>query len=680
VSWIWRRAWICALALLAAPGSLAAGDPPAVARPALPGAPADPARGLVFFLPAGPGRVAAVGTAHSLDLDALARTGAIEFRLGRSGRRVASSRAFLALPGRPFDAPGGSLRGDFAIYALDAPPGDAQTLAPARSNLARGARVRVVGVPADGVRDEQVVTGNVVSVAPDRIEVKLDAPRDLSGWGGAPVLIGRTGRVVGLLQAQWPGASRSRLEVAPITGVLEALAQPIAGGAGRPFARFVSASPPAAPAPSGQRSRSPQRAPPEAPTRIQLDVDYPDPGARVRPAVCGLFVAGHVRADAGALPRFDVAFVIDTSGSTQEASGADVDGDGRVAKARRAAIGSLFGERITDAGDSILAAEIAAARQLLRSFDPRRTRVAVVTFAGDPPQATASLLRGRSRPAAVVRQPLTTDTSRVEDALRAILDEAPAGATDMAAGLDLATTELSGGPGALSEPEPDRERIVLFFTDGRPTLPHPGFEADNVRAVLRAAERSRRGEVRIHSFAIGPEALDAPIAALEMAQRTGGFFTPVRHPSDLQNAVEEVSFTRVRAVDLRNATTGDQARALRVTADGGWSGLVPATPGLNRLDIVARSDDGTRVRRQLAVFVEPSQVETPVPPDLAPRRNRLLEDCLRDSKLSRKKLELRHAEAIRRDLEVEIERERSKASQRAAEQRRELQLKVEEAP
>ena len=107
---------------------------------------------------------------------------------------------------------------------------------------------------------------------------------------------------------------------------------------------------------------------------------------------------------------------------------------------------------------------------------------------------------------------------------------------------------------------------------------------------------------------------------------------------------------------------------------------MPATPGLNRLDIVARSDDGTRVHRELAVFVEASQAETPVPPDLAPRRNRLLEDCLRDSKLSRKKLELRHAEAIRRDLEVEIERERSKASQRAAEQHRELQLKVEEAP
>jgi hypothetical protein len=427
-----------------------------------------------------------VGTAHSLDLDSLARSGAIEFRLARSGRRVASSRAFLALPGRPFDEPGGSLRGDFAIYALDAPPRDVRTLEPARRALTRGARVRVVGAPASRMRDEQAVTGRVVAVTRDRIEVRLDAARDLGGWGGAPVLLERTARVVGLLQAQWPGASRSRLEVAPITGALEALARPIADGAGRRFARFATASPPAAPAFSDERSRTPQPAHRDATARIQLDVDYPDPDARVGPTACGLFIAGRALAHAGTLPRFDVAFVIDTSGSTQEASGADVNGDGRVAKARRVAIGSLFGERITDSGDSILAAEIAAARQLLRSFDPRSTRVAVVTFAGSPPQKTASLLRGRSRPAAVVRQPLTTDSTRVEDALRAILDEAPAGATHMAAGLDLATTELSGGPGALSEPEPGRERIVLFFTDGRPTLPHPGFEKSASPASARS--------------------------------------------------------------------------------------------------------------------------------------------------------------------------------------------------
>jgi hypothetical protein len=101
---------------------------------------------------------------------------------------------------------------------------------------------------------------------------------------------------------------------------------------------------------------------------------------------------------------------------------------------------------------------------------------------------------------------------------------------------------------------------------------------------------------------------------------------------------------------------------------------------MNRLDIVARSDDGIRVRRTLDVFVEASQAETSVPPDLAPRRNHLLEDCLRNSKRSRRKMELQRAEAIRRELQVEIERERSEASRRAAEQLRELRLEVENAP
>ncbi len=42
-------------------------------------------------------------------------------------------------------------------------------------------------------------------------------------------------------------------------------------------------------------------------------------------------------------------------------------------------------------------------------------------------------------------------------------------------------------------------------------------------------------------------------------------------------------------------------------------------------------------------------------------------------------MELRHAEAIRRELQVEIRRERKQASRRAVEEHLELQLEVEEA-
>jgi hypothetical protein len=59
------------------------------------------------------------------------------------------------------------------------------------------------------------------------------------------------------------------------------------------------------------------------------------------------------------------------------------------------------------------------------------------------------------------------------------------------------------------------------------------------------------------------------------------------------------------------------------------------------------------------------------------QRNRLLEDCLRDTKQLRLQAEQERAEAVRRELRVEIERERAKARERAAEQRKELQIEVE---
>ena len=141
----------------------------------------------------------------------------------------------------------------------------------------------------------------------------------------------------------------------------------------------------------------------------------------------------------------------------------------------------------------------------------------------------------------------------------------------MAAGVDQATIELAGLRGAVSRPKPPAEKVAFFFPDGQPTMPYgPEAEADNVRAVLRAANRARRAGVRIHSFAVGPDALEGPIAVVEMASRTDGYFTPVRHPGDLVNAVESVNIANLEQVDLKNQTTKQPARYFRATADGSW--------------------------------------------------------------------------------------------------------------
>ena len=203
------------------------------------------------------------------------------------------------------------------------------------------------------------------------------------------------------------------------------------------------------------------------------------------------------------------------------------------------------------------------------------------------------------------------------------------------------------------------------------------MEADNIRAVLRAANRAQRGGVRIHSFAIGPDALAGPIATVEMASRTEGYFTPVRHPADLVDLVEEVSFANLEEVAVSSETTGEPAKPYRLTPDGAWAGLVRMVPGENRVRVRARADDGAEIEKMLALTFVPEAPTPPLPNEFTVQRNRLLEDCLRNTKAVRLRAEQEHAESVRRELRVEIERERAAARDRAAEQRKELQIEVE---
>jgi hypothetical protein len=337
-------------------------------------------------------------------------------------------------------------------------------------------------------------------------------------------------------------------------------------------------------------------------TNVRLEIEFPQDGAVISDSACGAFVTGRAIAHHVDLRRFDVVLVIDTSRSTVDPTGVDINGNGIVGKPRPRRIGSTFDVGSTDPGDSILAAEVAAARQLLRGLDPRNTRVGVVRFAGELQQSGGGIFdRPPGRPAVTV-EPLTNDYSRVEMALNDVLIDEPSGQTHIGAGIEQATIELAGLPGALSTEDPDSEKVVFFFTDGQPTLPYGSTsEADNVRAVLSATSRASRMQIRIHSFAIGAEALEGPIATLEMANRTNGYFTPVRRPGDLTEVVEDASFANLSEVRVHNKTTEADADPFRTAADGSWGGLIELQPGANEIEITARADDGAEALRTIAL-------------------------------------------------------------------------------
>jgi hypothetical protein len=705
-------------------------DLPAVARPHYEVERQPLGGGTAFFLGApGEAGAVAIAAAHSFDLGELARAAEVEFRLGRSGQRVSVSSRLYAEPGRSFTEPGAALRDDYLVFALDLAPRGVRVLeVDRRPDDLVGSRVRLLGVPAMIPQDEDDIFGTVVEAGPERIEVRLDVPYDLRGWGGAPVLRYPDGGVVGILQAAWPEANTLRLGVAPLGGVLAALDLPLDGGLGRPFAAFADAeavtrtAARTTPPPAGLEGAGPDagRAPALEPGRVvpandevpaegetaaiestfaisarrpatgppagesllgaasnvgsevMIELEEPHEGSVFGEAT-GAFVAGRAFALLGEFRRFDVAIVLDTSGSTAKMSGADINGNGIIGKDR---LGGILGA--SDPGDSILAAEVAAARRVLRGLDPRTTRVSLITFAGSPPGGGGLVFRssGPPRPA-ITEEALTSDFERIERSLDRVLQRGPEGLTHMAEGLRTAVVELKGYRGGLSEPDPESEKIVLFFTDGQPTLPFdPMFEADNVKTVLRAADQAARAGVRVHSFAIGPEALDGPVTTIEMASRTGGYFTPVRHPGDLIEVIDSVSFSNIATLSVRNATTGEPATQLETSADGSFAALVPLQVGRNRIEIVARAADGSEASLERTVAYAPGAPRVELPRQLVAQRNRLLEQRLVEIKRGRIEAEREAAERTRLELQLEIERERAQAAERAEKQRKDLRLEV----
>ncbi len=648
---------------------------PAVARPTLPKHAASQSSGTVFFTEVEEaGTVAAIGTAHTVRIPDIARIGRVEFRLGGSWDLISTSTRLLAPPGTPFNAPGGSVAGDFFIYALDFAPNGIRVLefetGPKLAGLMKGDAVQILGIPAKGGGNEVVLRGQIWQASPEQIQVDLEEPFDLRGWGGAPVIAAASGRVIGIVQGSVSRASIPRLTVGPIGAVQNALRGLRAGAASQTFAKLADTL--AVRSSENTRiQRQPLILPAPNRTNIHLEIEFPSDGAVVSDSACGTFVAGRAMALSDRSKRFDVALVLDTSGSTAESTGVDINGNGVIGARRRGRISSLFGGS-TDKGDSVLAAEVAAARQILRGLDPRTTRVAVITFAGGDHKKETG-------PPALTRQPLTNEYARVEHALDFILRTEPHGQTHIAGAVDHATTELLGLLGSRSEKIVDSEKLVFFFTDGQPTLPFgPLARSDNMRAVRRSALRANKAGIRIHSFAIGSEALSGPIASVELADMTGGSFIPVRHPGELSAVVDALNFANLEDVILRSETTGNEADPFRVTADGSWGGFVKTLPGSNTIQISARSTDGIEAVEVLHIVHDPAAQPLPVPADLGVRHNRLLEDCLRSLKQLRADAEREQAENVRKELLLEIERERAKARKRATEQRKQLELEVEE--
>lgn len=406
--------------------------------------------------------------------------------------------------------------------------------------------------------------------------------------------------------------------------------------------------------------------------QLRLTLEAPERGSVIATSEGRALVAGQALAVGGRAGAFDVIVVIDTSKSTAAPSGADVDGDGRVGAEMGArklpVLGKLLDLSSDDRGDSILAAEVAAARTLLAQLDPRSTRVGIVAFAGDTNPDTRD---------AFTAVPLTSNFRKLEHGLARLLEEGPHGKTNLEAAVREATNELGGGVSAASEPREGARKVVLFMTDGQPTLPVRRASHRNKRLAVAAAEEAAALGIRIDTFAIGEEATSDPEVTLRMAEVSDGVFTAVEDPRDLIASFEDIDLAALERVEIWNETTGERAEPLLVDADGAFSGLVPLAPGPNLLAVRARADDGSQGELRVPVTLLPDDGLAALPARLLERRRLLLENQYLEARRRRLELEAARAERVRRELVVEIEAARGPGAEGPRTARRSLSVAPE---
>jgi hypothetical protein len=312
------------------------------------------------------------------------------------------------------------------------------------------------------------------------------------------------------------------------------------------------------------------------------------------------FVRGSALAFEGELDRYEVVFLVDVSGSTAEPSGADIDGDGSTASKT-----ASFGRRLLrllpiptprsrGGGDSILAAEVAAVRALLKKLDARTTRAALVSFSG---AATASADN------ATVEVPLTSEFGRVREGLDLMFGAGPEGATDMQAGLRAARGELSRVFIARSSAKKRPQQYVVLLTDGVPDVPYESAEQSERRAVQMAKRMGAEG-MHVYVFALGPGATQRPRAAVQIAQASRGEFRTVEKPGDLPALLPELRFASIEEVRVVPLDVPSPPLDVSRSEDGDYSALVPLRKGENRVEVYARASDGREKRVTATISAE----------------------------------------------------------------------------
>jgi hypothetical protein len=331
-----------------------------------------------------------------------------------------------------------------------------------------------------------------------------------------------------------------------------------------------------------------------------LRIDAPAPGAETRLPLIELSGGAGRGASAG----WDIAIVLDLSESTLHPSGLDLDGDGPAGRSDPALVaafrptgfaGPALAKRMQedfDFEDTILAAELEAASVLAARVAGPRLRTGLIGFSDD-----ARVLAKLGSPPAALAQALAELRTQLGEYLRG---------THYAAALEAAVHMLAPEPGA---PPDERQRAIVFLSDGAPSLPVLSGDKGRSEALDAAREAGMAG-IHLFAFAFGEEGAGASEVLAQMAEWTDGRSQRVEQPEQLVTALRELNLVDVARVAITNTTTGLPARALRLFPDGSFDALLGLAEGENVLRVEAFASDGSGVYLERRVQRLPGAAES----------------------------------------------------------------------
>ncbi len=347
---------------------------------------------------------------------------------------------------------------------------------------------------------------------------------------------------------------------------------------------------------------------------IVLRILSPRPDAVVGDPDGLVFLEGRALAPMGAYRSHDVVFAVDTSRTTAEPSGLDIDGDGTIGEQDRGLLGGLFSRQPAHP-DSVLAMQLALVEAALEGVDPRETRVGLVAFPGLPEGKKAR---------AFTEVPLTSDFAEIRLGLDRILEMGSEGSASVAEAVARAGNELIGAGSARSSRREGTTRILVFFV-GSPIRPQIAVGKASWNRGLSTSEVVASRGIRIDTFAVSEQAIAAPGPLAEISSLTGGTYTPVRQLGGVKLRLELARFADTSLLQIRNATSGHRSGTVIQSRDGRFAALVSLDEGENALEVRVRAANGREARRRVVVTYDPGAPPHPLTPAQQRRRQDLLD-------------------------------------------------------